>query len=103
MHTELFHLSKITTQTPLKGYSLQCTWHEGKSVQLHSDILIKRFHIVRGLKRSIADLLMAALIREYLQQTTSGHQSYPSIVPHTEEARFVVLLLDEGKTVRELE
>lgn len=33
------------------------------------------------LSGSIADLLMWGPIREYLQQTTSGHQSYPTIVP----------------------
>lgn len=50
---------------------------------------------------SIADLLMLALISENLQQTISGHQSYPPIVPpHTQEVRFVVLLLDEGESVR---
>lgn len=52
---------------------------------LHPDILTlvkdQAPSHLKWLTGSMADLLMCGQIREYLQQTTSGHQSYPTIVP----------------------
>lgn len=52
---------------------------------LHPDILTlvkdQAAPLLKWLTGSMADLPMCGQIRECLQQTTSGHQSYPTIVP----------------------
>lgn len=65
---------------------------------------IKLLHIVGWLPGSIADLLMSGADKG----VSTTNYLWPSKLsyycsPHTEEARFVVLLLDEGERVREME
>ncbi len=46
---------------------------------------------------SIADLVMSGQIREYLQQTTAGHQSYPAIVPPRTGSKVCCVIVGWGR------